>query len=389
MIPYQPKPASVAAFELGQTLDQQGKTHEAVESLTEAIAADGQFWEAYQLRARLYGKLGDKFHYRVDKSHADWLKHRWILEPYRVRPGDRRTTPEPVLDNTQDFPELKSLATTTVRLHPRFGDEPAINASKLGGTFLWPAEESWPVCSTHQIPLVSVLQLRANDFPEMPFPLGKDLFQMLWCPREHSESSESGRHWADPAFFWRKREDITRPRIENPAPLDPFYEYVPFPCRLMPERVVEYPSEYDLDNQLVERIYAWQDANLRVNEKGWREHKYCYEFEFSVCAATKIGGYLNWIQFPWKPTCSCGRLMEHLLTIESIEGNANRWIPIEEQRLFKTLDISDTDWDTPDNQVRRALCNPTGLMLGDCGNMQLFVCRHCPGWPIVPSIACC
>ena len=55
---------------------------------------------------------------------------------------------------------------------------------------------------------------------------------------------------------------------------------------------------------------------------GREEHQYEYEGEFGVCPGTTIGGYVYWIQFPWSPTCSCGRLMEHLLTIESVEWTA-------------------------------------------------------------------
>src|SRR5437660_5405135 len=128
---------------------------------------------------------GGKHGARLQASYADWLKHRSILEPFRVKPGDRRTTPPPSYDVSSLFPDLADKATTTIRLHPRYGDEPPMNASKLGGTFLWPMDEAWPVCPAHEIPFVTVLQLRANDFPEMPFPPGSDLFQLLWCPREH------------------------------------------------------------------------------------------------------------------------------------------------------------------------------------------------------------
>jgi len=86
------------------------------------------------------------------------------------------------------------------------------------------------------------------------------------------------------------------------------------------------------------------------------------------------------IQWLWIPACpSCGRVMEHLLTIDSVEAIAeSRWAPMEEQALVPRSS----------EEVQGALCNPTGLMLGDCGHMQLFVCRHCPDFPIVPSCEC-
>src|SRR5262249_13899023 len=155
-------------------------------------------------------------------------------------------------------------------LHPRYGDEPALDASKLGRTFCWPAREAWPVCPAHEIPLVTVLQLCACDFPEMSFPPGSDLFQMLWCPREHADVPECRdkpcpMSWANPHFYGRNRQNIARPRRNNPSPQAADYEYVPFPCRLLPERVIEFPSVYDLPENLRQRIYAWEDQNLRAD----------------------------------------------------------------------------------------------------------------------------
>ena len=130
---------------------------------------------------------------RLRASYAAWVNHRERLEAYRAKPGDRRSTPPHLSQADKIFPELANSTVTTVRLHPRYGEESPLDASKIGGTFLWPATESWPVCPFHEIPLVTVLQLRASDFPEMPFPPGTDLFQTLWCPREHGERSSSPR----------------------------------------------------------------------------------------------------------------------------------------------------------------------------------------------------
>jgi hypothetical protein len=281
----------------------------------------------------------------------------------------------------------------TVRLHPRYGDEPPLDASKLGGTFLWPAEEPWPICPAHDIPLVTVLQLRAADFPEMPFPPDADLFQVLWCPREHDDVPKCLRqpcpmYWADPSFFWRNRQEITHPRPDNPPPQDAYYEYVPVACRLLPERVIEYPSVYELPKDLVQRIYQWQGENL--DEDGMQAWE--YERQLSVAPGTKIGGYLEWIQFPWIPACQCGRTMEHLLTIATVEWDGivdRRWTPKEEQEILAAFPGTRDEWDEGHKAIKAALWIPTGLNLGDAGHMQLFVCRHCGDWPIVPSIECC
>lgn len=223
----------------------------------------------------------------------------------------------------------------------------------------------------------------------MPFPPGKDMFQVLWCPRDHKGDPDQPcpMLWADPKFFWRNRREIMRQRPDNPAPSEAYFDYVPLPCRLLPERIVEYPSIYEIPDDLKERIYAWQDQNLDGNG----EHAYCYEFDLSVCPGTKIGGYLSWIQFPWIPGCSCGSNMEHLLTITSAEWNGlidRRWTPEEDQQILAELHKSWDEREERDGLRQYAILNPTGLTLGDCGHMHVFVCRRCPDWPIVPAIEC-
>jgi hypothetical protein len=155
----------------------------------------------------------------------------------------------------------------------------------------------------------------------------------------------------------------------------------------MPERVVEYPSVYDLPPELREQISEWEDQNLGPDGM----HACEYESELSAAMGTKIGGYIDWIQDPCQPACQCGRPMEHLLTVASWEWDGiihPRWTPIEEQEIFVSLPVSSDRWDDEGNSIRRALRNPTGIMLGDAGQMQLFVCRHCGEWPIVPNIEC-
>jgi hypothetical protein len=260
----------------------------------------------------------------------------------------------------------------------------------MGGTFLWPANEPWPVCRAHQIPFVAVLQLRADDFPEMPFPPEADLFQVLWCPREHSDVPDCRQKpcpmvWADPRFYWRSCRTIHQP-VDNPIPQDAYYEYVPFTCRLLPERVIEYPSVYDLPEEGVERIRTWEDQNLGPDGM----HACEYEWDLSVACGTKIGGYAKWIQSPWIPACQCGRCMEHLLTIASWEwdGVIGRWTPAEERKILASFPGAWDEWSKEQKRIELWLHAPTGLVLGDAGHMQLFVCRHCGAWPIVPNIEC-
>ena len=79
-------------------------------------------------------------------------RHLELLQRFRVPPTAVRTTPKPPADVLATAPELKGLIKVAARLHPRFSDEPKPDESKLGGRFLWPADEPWPTCDEHGIP---------------------------------------------------------------------------------------------------------------------------------------------------------------------------------------------------------------------------------------------
>lgn len=311
------------------------------------------------------------------------------------RSTGRPSTPPPPLDITAVFPELRDLAATTIRLHPRKG-EPGVRDSSLGGQLLWPADEPWPVCeephlpnesvlvppeirtweqaghwvatlgpgarldtsrvrfdgvpawasldrSEHQpYPMIGVLQVYARDVPGLPFPYGTDLFQLLWCPNNHGEPWYGPR----PVAAWRRAASVTEPLIEPPqTTFDPPYNascYLPEPCVLLPERVIEYPHPCDLPGTLRDRLQAW-DAGQEAD---------CpYRRLLSTAPGTKLLGHPNWIQDPRWPVCLCGRRMTHLVTIASAEyGDGDRWN------------------DVPTGS------SPHEIMIGDVGDMYLFTC---------------
>jgi hypothetical protein len=43
-----------------------------------------------------------------------------------------------------------------------------------------------------------VLQLYASDAPDLPFPPGTDLLQLLWCPYDHEPYCAQARATLDP-----------------------------------------------------------------------------------------------------------------------------------------------------------------------------------------------
>jgi hypothetical protein len=333
-----------------------------------------------------------------------------------------RSTPPPPLDITAFFPELAPLSRPAVRLHPRRGDESGPGESKVGGTFLWPSDEPWPLCSVGHVQsepqhsldadllhdeveeaeayrrpfgpdippallarpvgqphgaYVGLIQLWAADVPELGFPQGCDLFQLLWCPRYHDHVPNHGLthrclidgsyDWHGPAcrVYWRDSRTIATALKENPVPAHFTPEFVPHLCQLFPERIHEYPASPDLPDELRERIWNWEETEAAAG--------YNYNAHLSVALGMKVGGHALWNDGYGAPCCaSCQQEMELLLTICGVEWDGGnpydkaRWRPLEEQHLT----------------VNRWQDDPTLLPTGiGSAGLHVFVCRRCPGWP--------
>ncbi|MGE3806329.1 MAG: hypothetical protein AB7K24_16800 [Gemmataceae bacterium] len=163
--------------------------------------------------------------------------------------------------------------------------------------------------------------------------------------------------------------------------------YVPEPCCLHFERVVEYPQTQGLPPDWIEKLRGW---DLDVTGPGMAERARelgedsstarnfalgLYNRELSACPGTKVGGHVRWHQGADVPMCRCEKPMEHLLTISSWECDRSdwrRWLPDEDRGVMT------------DGVPARAVGLDTGLMLGDAGSMYFFICRSCPEWPILP-----
>jgi hypothetical protein len=287
------------------------------------------------------------------------------------------TTPPSPINVEQAFPELAAYRKVAMRLHPRPGS-PGVADSSMGGQLLWPAGEPWPVCSggdgdhrwygpaPEAVPLVPVLQLYARDVPTLPFVDGTDVLQVLWCPYDHAP-----RAWVKPALRWRASSQIAALAAEVPWPPDPQPDgFVPRPCVLDPEAVVEYPS-WDLPDDLYERFRAAFGSIRRKTGTDYHTHA-------ADAPGTKAGGYPGWTQEPSWPVCGCGAAMGHLLTVASWEfdrASMVRWLP-EEDRAAGIADIGNIG-----DPIMAAVMRPAGLMLGDCGGVYLFVCPHCSDRP--------
>ncbi|WP_433217600.1 hypothetical protein [Microtetraspora malaysiensis] len=261
--------------------------------------------------------------------------------------------------------------------------------SHLGGPLLWPSNEPWPACDRtvqvqaapfgqpgwltildripeSPIPMVGIAQFYARDIPEIPFPEGTDLLQVLWCPNEHEDTELAPA----PLLVWRRASDLTDVLAEPPmrdrttpdgGPETPvadlsYEDYLPRPCVLHPERVTEYPFPEELPEHLQTALDAWEDGS---------EHS--YQSLLSMAPGCKIGGWESWhVTDMYELPCDvCGTETEPLIKLASSEwdsGSEPRWRPLEERHL---------EWGT--TECRETL-EPTTLQLGRYASLTIFLC---------------
>lgn len=296
-----------------------------------------------------------------------------------------RTTPPRPLDITELFPELREHSATATRLHPRPGTPTAADSS-VGGPLLWPADETWPVCTdgdahyifrlrtpstirrsreiyaaaqaradatgtryaltdeeraqlpgldfsephslvNQPISLVPVAQLYRRDVPDFAGPDGADLLQVLWCPLDHPEEGYNPRV----RLYWRRSADVSRPLAAAPEPPVVNDSYLPAPCVVYPEQIREYQYGGLLPEELDARITAWEEE---TEEESDDEEGIDYQFDLSLAPGWKVGGFANWsLTDPHPVDCTeCGTAMTLLFTADSGEwhGSGGSWRPVED-----------------------------------------------------------
>jgi hypothetical protein len=318
-----------------------------------------------------------------------------------------RTTPERPVDIEQVIPELSRYRGVSTRLHPRPGT-PRPEGSSVGGPFLWPADEPWPMCvvphkrrfgerlsdvrlsrrilreawsrqpvpgqpegptaeefetlrsfrrgrhapwleDTDPIPLLPVAQLFTRDVPGLSLPEDADLLQVFWCPFDaHGEERTVAVH-----LYSRKASEVSAVLAEQPEPVVVGRaEYVPDPCVLHPEQVVEHQYGGLLPFPIRARLDDWED---------WEdEEAVSYQFDLSIPPGWRVGGFASWhLTGPQEVVCACGQPMELLLTVDSREWDTGTrsWVPLEDQA------VADTDANTP-----------TQIVVGGGGRLLVFVC---------------
>ncbi|OAI48079.1 hypothetical protein AYO44_01365 [Planctomycetaceae bacterium SCGC AG-212-F19] len=153
-------------------------------------------------------------------------------------------------------------------------------------------------------------------------------------------------------------------------------EFLPRPCRLFPERVVEYPAELTAAQQ--EKL-----AKLAVPAPGEHFQKVppigVYQGELSVAPGTKLLGFGTRAIGETIPRCEQDHVMEHLVSIGSSEWdmmNMRRWLPLEEREVYlRALGAFDAE-------AMHKLPAPTALQFRhEQFALAIFICRQCKAWP--------
>ncbi|WP_326565718.1 hypothetical protein VSH64_28075 [Amycolatopsis rhabdoformis] len=256
---------------------------------------------------------------------------------------------------------LAPYARTTVRLHPAAG-EPTARESHVGGPLLWPAGESWPTCPVTWPPqveatddgwtgghpddepvpsMIGAAQFFKEDFPELPFPEGTDVAQVLLCPTHHE-----GRHVFGPAIrvVWRDSAAVTD-LAEVPEPPEVADdELLPEPRTLRPCRFDEFPGldEFSKEQRTELDLPALRD-----------------DVEYELGQFSKIAGWTAWYAgSPWELDCrECGARLQQAIALAT-----------QEDEMPCGCDVEDDE--------------EAGWEIGRQGSLNVFLCPTDPTHPV-------
>jgi len=318
-----------------------------------------------------------------------------------------RTTPTRPVDVAALFPALAAHARPATRLHPRAG-APTAGQSSVGGPLLWPAAEPWPFCDEsredtfdpvtpeterrrrailgaawartprgerlriteaeraeldeaeaadppeldgERVAMVPVVQLYRRDTPGFIGPADADLLQVLWCPLDHPDHE----YCPHVLVRWRTAAAVTAPLAAPPEPVAVGATYLPEPCAVHPEEVVEHQYLGLLPEELRGEIRAWEEGT----------GGFPYQYDLSIAPGWKLGGFASWhLTDPYPMDCDdCGAPMELLLVAASSEwdGGTGSWRPVEDEG-------------EPEHDSLVAPHEPTFVQIGRGYSLWVFYC---------------
>ncbi|MET7998415.1 hypothetical protein ABZU76_46860 [Amycolatopsis sp. NPDC005232] len=260
-----------------------------------------------------------------------------------------------------EFSALIEHARTAVRLHPVHG-EPAVGESHLGGPLLWPASEPWPTCPVtwpakpeatddgwtgghpddEPVPaMVGAAQFYRRDFPELPFPDGMDLAQVLLCPTLH----ESKHHYGPAVrLLWRDSSTVGEVAEAPEPPEEADDMFLPQPRVLHPCRLREfaYVEEFSPDRRAQLGLPTSRD-----------------DVEYELGQFSKVGGWTAWYAGdPEDLSCrECGARLRQAIALATQEDE----MPCGCERR----DDEEADWE-----------------FGEQGALNIFLCPTDPRHPV-------
>ncbi len=246
------------------------------------------------------------------------------------------------------YPALATAARPALLLGQRMAGKAGLGLleSKLGGVFGWPKGESAPERFSKR--LHPIIQLRRDEFPLIPFPKGRNIFQLFWRPQdirvEVALQRKAGLNTLPlpagraPLVKWWNTSELTS-GVSAPEVATSHKGLVPgCCCQLQPGLVDDLPDDLtDVPGLTKDALMA--DRNLDS----------CIHFSHA-----KVGGYPSWTP-AGRPTpqCQCGRSMSLLLSLcPLIHDGRGGWH------------------------------NPSGLFEQFGGTWMLFVCGACPDSPV-------
>lgn len=316
--------------------------------------------------------------YRLEQDDDQWRIRRYFDQGPKNLIGHKQLVPKPPAKLTPPArptipTEISNLAAapvrTAVRLRPYPDERVKTASSHMGGRFLGNATDTWPACEHHNTPMIGILQIRKDDVADLPFRGDESVFQLMWCPFNHMD-------FACPLVQtrWLTDEEAIDSGTDNPEARRGWHEYAPRTCRFYPHKIDELPNlhwkSFEKDaRQLVDWLRGQGEYELdeaKYGEYLTDEPRYrdmtLHRLLLGPSIGTKVGGYPDWIQDEETPICEhCSEPMTHLLTVASAD-----WDGGAAGRFFRPRELPD--------HLNYSLA---GLMLGDVGDIYVFICLHC------------
>lgn len=213
-----------------------------------------------------------------------------------------------------------------IRLHPRLlpqGKRLEPTASKVGGSFAWPVNDSWPKCDEHDVPLLFVMQLRREEFPQFPFRGDENLVQIFFCLRYHDEGEDATFGIGVKLFWWNTNKlnenDVQENAMDDELEGEFDFEVKKPPeSEFHPEKVEEF---FTRDIELMREIDEW----VTTSEEGKRELDALgiaedmrdgpFQYLMSTAPGIKLLGFPTEFEYDPIKCKRCKQEMSHLAQI--------------------------------------------------------------------------